>query len=104
MYDLLSDPYQEFLEGLTATMTPPGHEPSKIEGRMWKEPRGSPENVGADLCASHPCVRTNPVTGWKYVYAMGHHVERFNGLADVESNMIKEHMDRLVTENPHLQV
>lgn len=104
VYDLLSEPYQKFLEGLSATFMPPHHEPSSIESRMWKEPRGSPENVGAELRASHRCVRTNPVTGWKYVYALGHHLEGFDGLADVESRVIKEHLERLVTENPHLQV
>ena len=104
VYDLLSEPYQKFLEGLSATFMPPHHEPSNIESRMWKGPRGSPENIGAGLRASHRCVRTNPVTGWKYVYALGHHLEGFDGLADVESKVIKEHLERLVTENPHLQV
>ena len=101
---MLSEPYQNFLEGLTATFMPPHHKPSDIESRMWKGPRGSPENVGAGLRASHPCVRTNPVTGWKYVYAFGHHLEGFDGLADNESRVIKDHIERLVTENPHLQV
>lgn len=104
VYDLLSEPYQKFLEGLTATFMPPHHKPSNIESRMWKGPRGSPENVGAELRASHRCVRTNPVTGWKYVYAFGHHLEAFDGLADVESRVIKEHLERLVTDNAHLQV
>lgn len=71
---------------------------------MWKEPRGSPDNVGAGLRATHPCVRTNPVTGWKYVYAMGHHMNQINGLADVESKMIKKHIERMVTENQQIQV
>ena len=101
---MLSEPYQKFLEGLTATFMPPHHEPSNIESRMWKGSRGSPENVGAELRASHRCVRTNPVTGWKYVYALGHHLESLDGLADVESRVVKEHLERLVTENPHLQV
>ena len=83
---------------------PPHHEPSNIESRMWKGSRGSPENVGAELRASHCSVRTNPVTGWKYVYALGHHLEGLDGLADVESRVVKEHLERLVTENPHLQV
>ncbi|KAK0507291.1 hypothetical protein JMJ35_010329 [Cladonia borealis] len=104
VYDLLSEPYQKFLEGLTATFMPPHHEPSNIESRMWKGARGSPENVGAELRASHCSVRTNPITGWKYVYALGHHLEGFDGLADVESKVIKEHLERLVTENPHLQL
>lgn len=104
MYDLLSEPYQKFLEGLTATFMPPHHKPSNIESRLWKGSRGSPENVGAELRASHRCVRTNPVMGWKYVYAFGHHLEAFDGLADVESRVIKEHLERLVTGNAYLQV
>ena len=71
---------------------------------MWKGSRGLLEHVGVDLRATHPCVRTSPVTGWKYVYAMGHHLKEFNGLADVESKMIKEHIERRVTENQHLQI
>ena len=104
VYDLLSEPYQKFLESLTATFMPPGHEPVNIADRMWKGPRGSPENVGADLRASHRCVRTNPLTGWKYVYAMGHHMEGIDGLADVESKIVTDHLVRLVTENHQLQV
>ena len=71
---------------------------------MWKGNRGSPENVGADLRATHPCIRTNPVTGWKYVYAMGHHLAGIDGLADVESKMIEEHIKSLIIENQQLQV
>jgi hypothetical protein len=71
---------------------------------MWKGPRGSPENVGAELRAHHPVIRTNPVTGWKYVYAMGHHLEGIDGLGDVENELILEHMKRLVCENHYLQV
>ncbi|CAD6578837.1 MAG: hypothetical protein ASARMPRED_008868 [Alectoria sarmentosa] len=104
VYDLLSEPYAKLLEGLTATFMPPDHQPSNIEDRMWKGPRGSPENIGADLRAAHGCIRTNPVTGWKYVYAMGHHMQGIDGLADVESKMIKGHMERLVTDNQQLQV
>lgn len=83
---------------------PPDHQPAEIEDRMWKGPRGSPENIGADLRAVHRCIRTNPVTGWKYVYAMGHHMQGIDRLADVESKMVKEHMERLVTDNQQLQV
>ncbi|KAL9100848.1 MAG: hypothetical protein Q9187_009315, partial [Circinaria calcarea] len=102
-YDILSEPYQKFLEGLTATFMPPGHSPSRIVDRIWPGSRGSPENIGPELHASHPAVRTNPVTGWKYVYAMGHHHEAFDGLGDIENKMIIEYMDRLVTENHQLQ-
>ena len=37
------------LEGLTATFMSPGHEPRFTEERMWKGPRGAPQNIGASL-------------------------------------------------------
>lgn len=102
-YDLLSTPMQQMLEGLKATFMPPHHIPEKVAGRLWPASRGAPENVGPELRASHPCVRTNPVTGWKSLYAFGHHLERIEGLGDVENKMMLEFTRRLVTENHQLQ-
>ena len=104
VYDLLSEPYAKFLEGLTGNFAPPHHDPASIVDRMWKGHRGSPANTGASLRATHPCVRTNPVTGWKAVYAMGHHLESINGLADVETKLVIKHLESLITQNHHLQV
>ena len=101
---MLSEPYAKFLETLTATFMPPNHKASNIVDRMWQSPRGAPENIGPDLRASHHVIRTNPITGWKYVYATGHHLESIDGLADIESDMIVKHMKRLVCENHQLQV
>lgn len=42
--------------------------------KLYDKPRGSPENVGAILSAEHPVVRTNPVTGWKSIFALGAYV------------------------------
>jgi len=103
-YDLLSEPYAKFLEGLTATFTPPGHRPENIVDRMWNGPRGAIDNVGPELLASHCAVRTNPITGWKALYAAGHHLSHFDGVADEESEMIKRHIFRLIVENHQLQV
>ncbi|KAI1432069.1 hypothetical protein GGR50DRAFT_629286 [Xylaria sp. CBS 124048] len=103
-YDLISTPMQQMLEGLKATFMPPHHKPERITGRLWPGSRGAPENVGPELRASHPCIRTNPVTGWKCLYAFGHHLERIEGLGDVENKMIKDFTTRLVTENHQLQV
>ena len=73
IYDRFSKPYQKFLEGLTATYIGEGFIKAAQDGRatLYEEPRGSPENVGGDLSVVHPIVRTNPVTGWKSVYAIG---------------------------------
>lgn len=102
-YDLLSPPMKKFLEGLSAVFMPWDHKPENIVEHMWKGTRGAPENYGPELRASHPCVRTNPVTGWKSLFAFGHHLEEFEGLGDVENRMMKEFVQRLITENHQLQ-
>lgn len=104
MYDMLSEPFAKFLETRTASFMPPGHLPENIADRMWKDPRGSPANVGPELRASHNVVRTNPITGWKALYAAGHHLEGIDGLGAEESDMIHKFLDRLITENHNLQL
>lgn len=39
--------------------------------KLRTEPRGSPLNIGDSFQASHPVIRTNPVTGWKGLYING---------------------------------
>lgn len=65
IYDRISKPYQRFLESLTATYAQPEFEASakRLNFDMYAGERGAPENVGTDLRAVHPVVRTNPVTG-----------------------------------------
>ena len=71
---------------------------------IYSKPRGAPENVGTELSTVHPVVRTNPVTGWKSLYAVGHHVQRINGLTDPESNELLERFVNLIVDNHDLQV
>lgn len=58
----LSAPYQKFLEGLTATFSQPEFKNVADRGgfKLYEKPRGAPENVGNDLTAIHPVIRTNP--------------------------------------------
>ena len=42
--------------------------------QVYTDARGHPENTGNPLKAVHPVVRTNPVTGWKSVFAIGAYV------------------------------
>jgi alpha-ketoglutarate-dependent taurine dioxygenase len=62
IYDKISAPFQKFLETLTATFGQPGFkavaERSGFE--LYTKERGAPENVGGELEAVHPVVRTNP--------------------------------------------
>jgi alpha-ketoglutarate-dependent taurine dioxygenase len=70
VYDRLSPPYQRFLETLTATYAQPEFERSakRHKFELFAGERGAPENVGSELRAVHPVVRTNPVTGKQALY------------------------------------
>ncbi|KAF2475221.1 taurine catabolism dioxygenase [Lindgomyces ingoldianus] len=106
LYDRLSTPYQHFLEGLTATFAQPGfNEVADRAGfRLYDKPRGAPENVGTDLSAIHPVIRTNPVTGWKSIFPVGGHVRHINDVTKEESDALLKWFLRLLQENHDLQV
>ncbi|KAL0634939.1 hypothetical protein Q9L58_006133 [Maublancomyces gigas] len=106
VFDRISKPYQTFLEGLTATHSQPDFNAAASRGgfTLFTQARGAPENVGEDLTAVHPVIRTNPVTGWKSVFAVGHHVKHINGLSKRESDHLLKEFLKLVTTNHDLQV
>ena len=106
VYDRISPAYQRFLEGTTATYGQPKFaRAAAINGYdLYTDPRGAPENVGSLLEAVHPVIRTNPVTGWKSVFAVGHHVQHINGVTEEESAALLQWFLRLVVENHDLQV
>lgn len=60
--------------------------------------------MGEKLEAIHPVIRTNPVTGWKSIFAVGHHVQKINDLAPEESKALLEWSVRLIVDNHDLQV
>ena len=106
MYDRISAPVQRFLEGLTATYAQPKFNEAAAKNgfKIYAEPRGAPENIGEELIATHPVVRTNPITGWKSIFALGHHVQKIDGLAEEESESLLKWFVRLVVDNHDLQV
>jgi alpha-ketoglutarate-dependent taurine dioxygenase len=46
----------------------------------------------------------DPVTGWKSVFAVGHHVQHINGLTELESKGLLDWFVRLIVDNHDLQV
>jgi hypothetical protein len=42
--------------------------------KVYSDARGHPDNTGTPMKAVHPVIRTNPVTGWKSVFALGAYV------------------------------
>ncbi|KAK2024757.1 taurine catabolism dioxygenase [Colletotrichum zoysiae] len=104
LFERISEPYQRFLETLTASYHYAGIEVFKAVGERYgfkihQGPRGSPENVGDALTAVHPVVRTNPVTGWKSLYAIGHHMKQINGVSVDEGKSLEDWFIRLIVEN-----
>ncbi|CZT13652.1 hypothetical protein WAI453_003037 [Rhynchosporium graminicola] len=106
LYDRLSPPLHAFFKTLTFTGGQPKYnQAAELTGIPWYEdPRGAPENTGRRLRAVHPVVRTNPVTGWNSIYALGHHVEFINGVSPDESKRLLDWLNDLVSLNHDIQV
>jgi alpha-ketoglutarate-dependent taurine dioxygenase len=106
IYDRFSEPYQKFLEGLTATFIGEGFLKAEAAGRatLYKEARGSPKNVGGELTSVHPIVRTNPVSGWKSIYAIGTFPKYVNELHSEESDEVLKKLHHTIVSNHDLQV
>ncbi|KAH7070105.1 hypothetical protein FB567DRAFT_613358 [Paraphoma chrysanthemicola] len=108
IYDRFSKAYQKFFEGLTATFSGDGFiraaeaDPERV--KLYEKERGSPKNVGKELKAVHPVVRTNPVTGWKSIFALGPFPKYINELNDEESADLLKKFRSVITENHDLQV
>ncbi|KAK5055200.1 hypothetical protein LTR84_012949 [Exophiala bonariae] len=107
-YDRLSPEFQKIADGLTATHYQPAFvKVAKEFGEeLIEKERGSPENTGLDFTASHPVVRTNPVTGWKSLFAAAHQVQHgwIDNVTPRESEILKTYFLQLITENHDLQV
>lgn len=113
-YDRLSPAYRSFLEGLVALHKGDGFIAlAKIAGLPLREGRGAPENVGQDLEAIHPVIRTNPVTGWKGLFVNQNFTKRlgtrdadgkFVPLPEAESEAILKFLAETVEGNHDLQV
>lgn len=108
LYDRFSVPYQRFFEGLTATFVGEGFlkaaaaDPDNVH--LYEGPRGSPVNVGKGLRTVHPVVRTNPITGWKSIFALGPFPRFINELTAQESAELLAKFKQMVVENHDLQV
>ncbi|KAF7516379.1 hypothetical protein G7054_g14181 [Neopestalotiopsis clavispora] len=107
MYDRISKPYRAFLENLKAVHLADGFHRASADGKfhLYDKPRGSPLNVGVSLQASHPIVRTNPITGWNSVYAVGFPVlKSVPGLTVRETGHLFDYFHDLITYGHDLQV
>lgn len=106
IYDRLSPAMQTFLEGLTATHDAKFflEEAERLGNPLRTTIRGHPLNHGSSLTATHPVIRTNPVTGWKSVFVNKGFTKRINGVTKDESDLLLKYLLDLVVHNHDAQV
>jgi alpha-ketoglutarate-dependent taurine dioxygenase len=106
VYDRISVPIQRFLETLSVTFEQPefGKVATKLNQELYTKPRGAVENVGPELKAQHPVVRTNPITGWKSIFPIGAHVRSIDDVSEDESKWLLDWFLSLIHKNHDVQV
>lgn len=108
LYERFSPAYQKFFEGLTAAFTGEkfieAAEANPERVKIYEGPRGSPHNVGKTLKAVHPFIRTNPVTGWKSIFAVGSQPKVINELTPDESENLLVRLRETLERSHDLQV
>lgn len=104
IYDRFSPAYQRFFETLTARFDGEGYRKAAQNEnlKIREDNRGHPLNIA--LSSEHPVVRTNPVTGWKSVFAIGPFPSRIKQLTSTESQELLAKFMRMITENHDLTV
>jgi len=95
-YDLLSEPMQRFLEGLTAIHDGAGpYSEQRALGIGASEPEEYPQ-------AEHPVVARHPETGRKLLYVNSGFTTRIVGLAATESRALLDMLFRHIESTPKL--
>lgn len=106
IYDYFSSAYQKFFDSLSAEFVGEGFIKAAEAGRtvLYTEPRGNAENSGKHLSATHPVVRTNPVTGWKSIFALGSFPKRINELTQDEGQELIKKFTDIIYQNHDITV
>ena len=121
LYETLPESAKLLLENLTATHSQPVLKVMAEEkkNKVFKGPRGSPNNVGTAMEAVHPLICTHPVTGWRSVFAAGTDILRdsrddeigfmlnrvvINEVSANTSQIILNRLMSMMTDNHEIQV
>lgn len=106
LLEKFSPSFQAFLETLTATYDQRNFKRHGEEKdfELYSQTRGAPENVGDELLSIHPLVRTNPVTGWKTLYAVSQPFTRINELSPIESDLVRKFIHNTLSNSHDIQL
>ncbi|KAF9994833.1 hypothetical protein BGZ80_009063 [Entomortierella chlamydospora] len=96
LYDSLSQPIKNLLEGLTATHSSDIFK--IIQANTGRKTFGKLND------SSHPVVRTNPVTGWKAIFTNSVFTREIDGLSPSESKWILDYLNDLTSKRLEFQV
>ncbi|KIV82676.1 hypothetical protein PV11_04770 [Exophiala sideris] len=107
VYDRLSPPVKNLVDGLNTVQGQASYisQTAKEVEHQFSD-RGAPENTSLDLVATHPLIRTNPVTEWRSLYGAGQSLThgRIAGVTQAESELLKQYFLQLIAQNHDLQV
>jgi alpha-ketoglutarate-dependent taurine dioxygenase len=106
LFDRFSRPFQKMLSELTVTSSQQTFTSAARKGGydLILENRGTPENHGNHFTATHPVVRTNPVTGRNSIYALGLHAKGIDNVTQAESDILMKMFLDNITQNHDIQV
>lgn len=106
LFEKFSPSFRAYLGTLTGTYAQPNFNAfgEKHDFPLYTEARGAAENVGEELISTHPLVRTNPVTGWNSLYAVGVHFSKINNVSTIESALIKKFIEDTLVASHDIQV
>lgn len=108
LLEKFSPSFQDYLASLTGVHIQPKFSDYGLDdlkpSDFYSDARGAPENVGDELLAHHPLVRTNPVTGWKSLYAIGAHFGYIKEVSPIESSLIKKFIHDTPINSHDIQV
>lgn len=106
LYEKFPPSFRKFLSSLTGVHVQPTFSDYGLDNasEFYSQARGAPENVGDELHAHHPLVRTNPVTGWNSLYAIGDHFSHIKELSPIESAELKKFIHDTLVHSHDIQV
>jgi len=105
-YERLPDELKDKLHGKTflASQQTYTSAAAKHGFKLITENRGNPLNRGENFTATHPVIRTIPITGKNAVYCIGLHAKGIDGMSEEESDKIKKQLLDMIVQNHDLQV
>ena len=106
LFEKFSPSFRAYLETLTGTYSQEMFQRLSEDKAfaLYSQQRGAPENIGNELTAKHPIVRTNPITGWKSLFAVGHHFTGINEVSPIESAALKRFIQETLIHSHDIHV